>query len=48
MIIGTHALVLWILCGVTMAVGRAALGLDAALVVHALAAPHWAALGSGN
>lgn len=44
LVVGAHALVLWMLCGGTMAVGRSLLGLKTALVVHAVAAPFWAAL----
>jgi len=47
-IILAYAFVLWILCGVTMAAGRAALGLKTALIVHAVAAPVWAGLISWN
>jgi hypothetical protein len=39
-----HAFVLWILCGATMAAGRAAFGLATALVVHVVAAPLWAVI----
>lgn len=47
-IILAYAFVLWILCGVTMAAGRAVLGLKTALIVHAVAAPVWAGLISWN
>ncbi len=43
-IVGAHALVLWMLCGGTMSVGRSVLGLKTALIVHAVAAPLWAGL----
>ncbi len=39
-----HALVLWLLCGLTMFLGRAAFGIDTALIVHLVAAPIWAGL----
>ncbi len=40
------AFIVWLACGLTMAFGRAALGLDAALSIHAIAAPAFAALAS--
>ena len=39
-----HALVLWLLCGATMALGRAAFGIGTALIVHLFAAPVLAGL----
>jgi len=48
LIIACHALVLWILCGATMAIGRALIGIETTLVIHALAAPALAVLISLN
>ncbi len=44
LILLAHALVIWILCGATMALGRAAFGIDTALIIHLVAAPIWAGL----
>jgi len=38
-----HALVLWLLCGATMAIGMKMASLDTTLVVHAILAPVFAA-----
>lgn len=38
-IVVAHGLVGWVLCGVTMGVGMKVTTLEAALVLHALAAP---------
>src|SRR5271165_6979725 len=40
------AFVVWLACGLTMAFGREALGLETALRIHAIAAPVFAALAS--
>lgn len=40
------AFVVWLACGLTMAFGREALGLETALKLHAIAAPVFAALAS--
>jgi hypothetical protein len=39
-----HALVIWILCGMTMGIGRALVGIETTLVVHLIGAPVFAAL----
>jgi hypothetical protein len=38
------AFVVWLACGLTMALGRSAFGLETALKIHAIAAPVFAAL----
>jgi hypothetical protein len=38
------AFVVWLACGLTMAFGQSALGLETALRIHAIAAPAFAAL----
>jgi hypothetical protein len=39
LIILAHAFIGWALCGATMGIGMATLGLDTALIVHAVGAP---------
>jgi hypothetical protein len=39
-----HALVVWIVCGVTIGIGRTFMTMDATLAVHAVVAPTVSAL----
>jgi len=39
-----HSLVLWGLCGTTIAVGRSVMSIETTLIVHAIGAPIFAAL----
>ncbi|MRR52300.1 MAG: hypothetical protein EG825_15555 [Rhodocyclaceae bacterium] len=43
LILLAHAFVVWALCGATIAIGRANIGMERTLVVHAVAAPLFAA-----
>jgi len=47
-VIGVHGLAIWALCGGVMEGARAAVGLDSALIVHAVAAPLIAAAVSAS
>jgi len=38
----THALILWSLCGATIATGRAFLSMNVTLIIHAIGAPVFA------
>jgi hypothetical protein len=40
----SHAFVVWALCGATIGIGRSVIGMERTLVVHAVAAPVFAAL----
>jgi len=42
LIVLLHALVLWALCGATIGIGRALVGIETTLIVHALAVPVFA------
>jgi hypothetical protein len=44
LIVILHAFVLWALCGGTIAIGRGLVGIKTTLIIHALAAPAFAAL----
>jgi hypothetical protein len=44
LLLSLHAFVIWLACGLTMALGRPALGLETTLRLHAIAAPVFAAL----
>lgn len=44
LVLGAHALALWVLCGATMGLGLRVASLDTALAVHAVAAPVFATL----
>lgn len=44
LIVVLHGLALWALCGGTIAVGRGLFGIETTLVIHAVAAPIFAAL----
>jgi hypothetical protein len=44
LILALHAFVIWLGCGLTVAIGRGVIGLDATLLVHAIAAPALAVL----
>ncbi len=39
-----YALILWVLCGATIAVGRSLTGMETVLIIHALAAPVFASI----
>ncbi len=39
-----HAFVVWALCGATIGIGRAVIGIGPTLIIHAIAAPIFAAL----
>lgn len=41
-IVMLHALVLWALCGATIGIGRALVGIETTLIIHALAVPVFA------
>jgi hypothetical protein len=43
-IILLHAFVVWALCGATITIGRSVIGMERTLIVHAIAAPVFAAL----
>ena len=43
-IISIHALVIWMLCGATIGIGRSILKMDTVLIVHAIGAPLFAAV----
>jgi hypothetical protein len=43
-LLSLSAFVVWLACGLTMAFGRSAFGLETALRIHAIAAPTFAAL----
>lgn len=43
-ILSIHVLVIWALCGATVGIGRAAIGIGPTLIVHVMAAPIFAAL----
>jgi hypothetical protein len=44
LIVFIHALIIWVFCGVTIAAGRSVMSMNSTLVVHAIAAPVFAAL----
>jgi hypothetical protein len=44
LLLSLSAFVVWLACGLTMAFGRSAFGLETALRIHAIAAPVFAAL----
>lgn len=39
-----HAFIVWALCGATIGIGRSVIGMERTLIVHAVAAPVFAAL----
>ena len=39
-----HAFVIWLACGLTIALGRGAFGMETTLIIHAIAAPAFAAI----
>jgi len=43
-VLALHAFLIWIVCGLTVALGREVLGLEMTLWVHAIVAPAWTAL----
>jgi hypothetical protein len=44
LVLALHAFVIWLGCGLTVAIGRGILGLDATLLLHAVVAPALAVL----
>ncbi|HME83051.1 MAG TPA: hypothetical protein VKG91_00470 [Roseiarcus sp.] len=44
LLLSLSAFIIWLACGLTMAFGRSAFGLETALRIHAIAAPVFAAL----
>ena len=44
LLLSLNAFVIWLACGLTMAFGRSAFGLETALRIHVIAAPVFAAL----
>src|SRR3974390_2734165 len=44
LVLALHAFVIWLGCGLTIAIGRGTIGLDAALLLHAIVAPALAML----
>lgn len=43
LIIASHGLVIWVLCGATIGIGRSIFSIQSTLIIHALAAPLFAA-----
>jgi hypothetical protein len=44
LVLSVHAFVIWLACGLTIALAREAFGMETTLVIHAIAAPAFAAL----
>ena len=43
-VLSLHAFVIWLACGLTIALGREVLGMETTLIIHAIAAPAFAAI----
>lgn len=43
-VLSMHAFIVWLACGLTIALGRGALGMETTLWIHAIAAPAFAAI----
>ncbi|HKN31085.1 MAG TPA: hypothetical protein VJY34_25710 [Roseiarcus sp.] len=43
LVLWLHAFVVWLACGLTIAIGREAFGMETTLRIHAIAAPAFAA-----
>jgi len=43
-VLSAHAFIVWLACGLTIALGRGALGMETTLWIHAIAAPAFAAI----